>query len=313
MAEVSKDTTKVDWSDEKRRHFINAMVHEAAKGAFVDNGFKKQSWQAIQDEFNSNSGCRYDKSQLHSHYAVLKKKYNIYKALKDNSGFGVDPINGGPTAPGEVWSAYINAHPEAAQFRGKPYVFFEDLDSIFTGKVASGKYAKSSNFTPSPGEFQKLKKARIDSVDASWLSVQDKPNDENDRDDDDGEDSDEGNHEKKIPAQGDARIEPKKQDGLKQIQPVPVRLPRPKPLNDITNILGKIVSNQDKIVAHHMTDSKLDQALKLFSSTYSKVMSVSERLRFKINLSKQADAPAMFLQLDEEERVAYIEEIINTV
>ena len=114
MAESAKETTRTDWNERNKQIFVNAMVNEAAKGNLVDNGFKKWSWQSIADEFRTNSVSKYDKSKLHSHYAVLKKKYHIYKALKDNSGFDVDPNTGGPTARGEVWTAYIQAHPDAA-------------------------------------------------------------------------------------------------------------------------------------------------------------------------------------------------------
>ena len=137
---VVKEVAKVHWSESNKRHFVTALMNEAAKGSFVDNGFKKQSWHAIQQEFHSTVGFKYDKQQLHSHYGVLKKKYNIYKALVDNSGFGIDPNNGGPTAADDVWSAYLEAHPDASEFRGRPFVYFDDLDSIFTGKVATGKY-----------------------------------------------------------------------------------------------------------------------------------------------------------------------------
>ena len=123
-------------------------MNEAAEGNFADNGFKKQTWHAIQQEFHATAGFKYDKQQLHSHYAVLKRKYNVYKAFADNSDFGVDPNNGCPTADDDVWSAYLKVHPDASELRGRPFVYFDDLDSIFTGKVATGKYSKSSFMTP---------------------------------------------------------------------------------------------------------------------------------------------------------------------
>jgi hypothetical protein len=101
---------------------------------------------------------------LHSHYGVLKKKYNIYNALINNSGFGVEPNNGGPTAADEVWSAY----PDASGFKGKPFVLFDDLDSMFTGKVAASRYSKSS-MTPSPAAIPREKRQRDRSGDESWL------------------------------------------------------------------------------------------------------------------------------------------------
>jgi Myb/SANT-like DNA-binding domain len=127
MSEATKETTRTDWNERNKQFFVHAMMNEAARGNFVDNSFKKSSWRAIADEFRLKSGCKYDKSQLHSHYAVLKKKYHIYKALQDYSGFGVDPNTGGPTAPVEVSSSYIQAHPDAAQFRYKPFTLFDVL------------------------------------------------------------------------------------------------------------------------------------------------------------------------------------------
>lgn len=300
MADTVKDLTKVDWTEANKRYFVTAMMNEASNGNFVDNGFKKQSWQAIQVEFNSTANCKYDKQQLHSHYGVLKKKYNIYKAMVDNSGFGVDPNNGGPTAADEVWQAYLKAHPEALQFRGKPFLLFEDLDSIFTGKVATGKYAKSS-LTPSPAVHQREKRQRDSSGDESWLNHHEK----GDNEDDDNASVD-SNVENRIPAENAARpAEP-----VRAVKPVPVKNLRAKPGSEITGFLGKIVDNQERIVKHNMADSKLDQALKIFTAKYSANLNVLDRLKFKKVLSSHSATSEMFLQLDEEEREAFIEETI---
>jgi Myb/SANT-like DNA-binding domain len=292
---VVKEATRVSWNDTNRRHFVNAMMNEAAKGTFVDNGFKKQSWHSIMLEFIVTSGCKYDKQQLHSHYGVLKKKYNIYNALINNSGFGVDPNNGGPTAADEVWSAYLKAHPDASEFRGKPFVLFEDLDSIFTGKVATGKYSKSS-MTPSPAAIPREKRQRDSSGDESWLKG---GNDEdaNDESDDCSDD---------IPVRNAARAVAAPE---KEVKPVPVRTVRPKPGSEIAGFLGKIVDNQERIVKHNMADSKLDQALKCFSAKYSD-LDVMDRIKFKTVLSALPATSEMFLQMDDEERDAFIRQTV---
>lgn len=301
MEKLVKDGAKVDWTDENKRHFITAMLNEAAKGNFVDNGFKKQSWHAIQAEFRETSKCPYDKQQLHSHYGVLKKKYHIYKALKENSGFGVDPNNGGPTAADDVWLAYLKAHPDASQFRGKPFLYFDDLDSIFTGKVASGKYSKAS-VTPSPAAFPGGKRPRDMFNDESWVDGAD--NIGNYDVDNESIDSSVVNPN---PVAKAARACPVP---VREVKPVPVKTLRPKPGAEITGFLGKIIENQDRIVQHNMADSKLDQALKIFSTEYSTDLSVVNRLQFKKVLSALPATSEMFLQLDEEERVAFIQENI---
>ena len=69
----------------------------------------------------------------------------------DNSGFGVDPRADAPTALKSVWDAMIAAHPSAAQFRNKALPDYDSLEEIFSGKTATGVYAKSSvAVTPTP-------------------------------------------------------------------------------------------------------------------------------------------------------------------
>ena len=86
----------------------------------------------------------------------------------DNSGFGINPVTLGPSAPADVWERYIEAHPGAAIFQNKPLLFYDDLISIFTGKVATGKYAISS-VTPTGGTEKKRNREQLsdeeDSVD----------------------------------------------------------------------------------------------------------------------------------------------------
>ena len=282
---VAKEATRVSWNDTNRRHFLNAMMNEASKGTFVDNGFKKQSWHSIMLEFISTSGCKYDKQQLHSHYGVLKKKYNIYSALINKSGFGVDPNNGGPTAADDVWFSYLKAHPDAAEFRGKPFALFNDLDSIFTGKVATGKYSKSS-MTPSPVAVPREKRQRDSSGDESWFKG---GKDQDDNDESDGNSDD-------IPVRNTARAVAAPE---KEVKPVPLRHVRAKPGSEIAGFLGKIVDNQERIMKHNMADSKLDQALKCFSAKYSD-LDVMDRIKFKTVLSAFSATSAMFLQMNDE-------------
>ena len=41
MADIAKETTRVDWTDENRRHVVHATMNEASKGNFVANGFNR--------------------------------------------------------------------------------------------------------------------------------------------------------------------------------------------------------------------------------------------------------------------------------
>ena len=64
--------------------------------------------------------------------------------VKNNSEFGWDTLKKIPTAPDDVWTAYLDAHSKASVYRLQTLENFDDLDDIFSGKIATGKYASSS-------------------------------------------------------------------------------------------------------------------------------------------------------------------------
>ena len=174
-------------------------------------------------------------------------------------------------------------------------MLYDDLDSIFTGKVATGKYSKWSTTTPSPAVTQKEKRQRDSSGDESWLKggyV--------------GDDIDSEGSIDEIPVRIAARAASVPEKEAKQ---VPGRSVRAKHGSDITSFLGKIVENQERIVKHNMADSKLEQALKIFSAKYNDI-NVMDRIKFKMVLSALPATSEMFLQMDEEEREAFIRQTI---
>ena len=265
---------KVDWTDSNKRIFITAMMN-ASIDNFVDSGFKKATWLVICKEFNLKSGLAYSKQQLQSQHGVLKKKYTVYKGIMDNSGFGINPETQGPSAPADVWERYIEAHPAAAAFRNKALLYFDDLESIFTGKVATGKYAMSS-VTPTGDEKKRYRDIPSDE-EASM---------ENEKLSDEGSDDE---------SPRDA------QKGLKKVVKPFVRVAKVKAADEVTTLLTRICNNQEK-------DSPLVEALKLFSTMYANDLTVSEKLRFKSALAATPSKADVFLSLDEDEREEFIRE-----
>ena len=159
MAERTK------WTEKSRECFINAMVSETETGVLVDTGFKKASWQKIVADLNmSYEAARneneqtftYTKQQCQSYYSKIKGQWSTYHLLMNNSGFGIDPDKGGPTACDSVWNAHIAAHKDAAIYRFKVFLQYDECTYIFTGQTATGKYAKSSVVLMTPSIPVKL-------------------------------------------------------------------------------------------------------------------------------------------------------------
>lgn len=140
---MQANVSKADWTDVGKKIFIDVMLDEISKGTYTDSGFKVSSWNSIVSDFNSNTGVKYTRDQLQSQFSYMKSKCSIFRDLVDNSGFGWDTTTKLPTPPDDVWEKYLAAHKGAKEFRYKTLMFFEELEEIFAGKWATGKYARS--------------------------------------------------------------------------------------------------------------------------------------------------------------------------
>ena len=80
-----------------------------------------------------------NRQQLQNQLAELKGNHTMYGYIVNQlGGFGIDPDTGLPTASEKCWEDFIKAHPKAGRFKTKPFPLFNDLQTLFAGKVATG-------------------------------------------------------------------------------------------------------------------------------------------------------------------------------
>ncbi|CAL2242860.1 unnamed protein product [Prunus armeniaca] len=88
-----------------------------------------------------NAKIRFPKTYNHylSRMKWFKKQYNKMSMLmRNNSGFGWDPIAKTFTASEEVWKDYLKSHPSQSKLREKSVVDYEDLKIVVGGGTATG-------------------------------------------------------------------------------------------------------------------------------------------------------------------------------
>ena len=86
-----------------------------------------------------------NRQQLQNQLAELKGNHTMYGYIVNQlSGFGIDPDTGLPTASEKCWEDFIKAQPKAGRFKTKPFPLFNDLQTLFAGKVATGQLDRKS-------------------------------------------------------------------------------------------------------------------------------------------------------------------------
>ncbi|RPB04296.1 hypothetical protein L873DRAFT_1667700 [Choiromyces venosus 120613-1] len=107
---------KTKWTEAMVETMLRILYEQVLQGERAENGFKKKAWTAAKEGLRVIHNIDLEASQLKAKWSNLKKDYDTYTAIKNNSGFGWDNIQGVPTAPDSVWDAYLKAHPEAEKF-----------------------------------------------------------------------------------------------------------------------------------------------------------------------------------------------------
>lgn len=143
MSLVNECTFK--WDKFLKEAFLQILKEKLKGKTATKVVLNKKIWKEILDSFRALT-MRMDaeKKHLHSQLSYLKGKYQTFKSLKDNSGFGWDSEAKLPTASDQVWKAYISAHPKAKEFRYHTLENFEQLSEIFEGRLATGNYILTS-------------------------------------------------------------------------------------------------------------------------------------------------------------------------
>ncbi|KAL0950208.1 hypothetical protein HGRIS_010200 [Hohenbuehelia grisea] len=163
-------TSAWNWcaSLEKKRYFpvfllsacdeilITTLLKQRDEGNQTDNAqWKGDAWTATANalagtELNSG-GCRKTASACNSRWNALKRSYLAVKSLRDLSGFGWDDDRKLVIASDAIWELYLEAHPDAKEWRTKPFLLYDDMSSLVDGAVATGETSFQPGLqTPSP-------------------------------------------------------------------------------------------------------------------------------------------------------------------
>jgi hypothetical protein len=269
--------TPAKWTSARTLVLLECVRDQILLGKTSDTGLKKEAWAAIVISFNSKCNLHYDKQKLQSQLAVQKKKYQIVKTLRDNSGFGWDEAKQVPTAPDDVWIEYIAAHPEARPFRNSPLDHYVYLEEIFTGVIATGEYAVASGFN------------------------HDLDTNRNSADQDFSENLDSTN--------SNESAQTKRKISAVSIRKSPRKRIKSNPMAAAIQDLAKSHAKYAEMRLQTKLTSSQD-AIKLFLANFQYV-DPALRLQFVKHLTKNVDEAEMFIALDDQTRKQFVDEFVN--
>jgi hypothetical protein len=106
LRQTDNTSLRAKWSVGEEKLLIDTLIAEVRRGKRADSSFKVTSFALVQQRINAIYQTTYELQRVRNKYSALKKDYDIFSALKSNSGFGWDEGNQLVTAD-EVWERYL--------------------------------------------------------------------------------------------------------------------------------------------------------------------------------------------------------------
>ncbi|CAA2976091.1 Hypothetical predicted protein [Olea europaea subsp. europaea] len=135
---VKLNQVKANWTPVLHEMFIDLCLEQISMGNRPGTSFNKDGWMNILNSFHTRTGLGYDKVQLKNHLDVTKKHWTTWHQLVSTDAMKWNPETRRFGASEEEWTEYLEANPDAAQFRFKELLFAEKLDIIFGVAAGSG-------------------------------------------------------------------------------------------------------------------------------------------------------------------------------
>ncbi|KAF9513386.1 hypothetical protein BS47DRAFT_1393362 [Hydnum rufescens UP504] len=140
---VDSVSKNVKWLPGDVVELLRVLHEEKSNGNMGDNNFKGSSIK----------GAQKGKKAIQSKIQQLKRDYKTVMALKDVSGFSYDDEEGCCNVDQDTWDEYVKTHKEAAPFQSVGFHYYDELDEVFGGTLATGEGA----FYPARASDEEIK------------------------------------------------------------------------------------------------------------------------------------------------------------
>jgi hypothetical protein len=101
---------RFQWLEAYELTFFQSLVDSIHDGLRPESLLKPEAWRRAMKALQDTHDITITKSQLANKYDNTKKKFRVWRALREEPGFGYDLATGCVTAPDQVWDAYLEVN-----------------------------------------------------------------------------------------------------------------------------------------------------------------------------------------------------------
>ncbi|KAI2605601.1 Myb/SANT-like DNA-binding domain-containing protein [Hypoxylon sp. NC1633] len=135
---VDKRTPRFSWNLAYEETFFRSLCESMQMGFKENHSFKSGAWERAAIALRDKHGAYPEKSHLINKADNARKKFRMWRGLREDPEFLYNPTTRMVTASEEAWRRHFEREPLSKALRGRPFDHEEYMEILFPDVVGSG-------------------------------------------------------------------------------------------------------------------------------------------------------------------------------
>ncbi|PNP42394.1 hypothetical protein THARTR1_11185 [Trichoderma harzianum] len=129
---------RFSWTPAYEATFFRSLCESVQLGMRENSSFKAEAWERAAQALQEHHGAYPAKSHLINKSDNARKRFRLWRGLREDPDFIYNPVSRTVTATEEAWRAHIEREPLSRALRGRPFDHEEYMEVLYPDVVGSG-------------------------------------------------------------------------------------------------------------------------------------------------------------------------------
>lgn len=129
---------RFSWTPSYETTFFRSLCESVQLGLRENSSFKAEAWERAAQALQATHGAYPAKSHLINKSDNARKRFRLWRGLREDPEFMYDPIMRTVTATEDAWKAHIEKEPLSRALRGRPFDHEDFMEILYPDVIGSG-------------------------------------------------------------------------------------------------------------------------------------------------------------------------------
>ncbi|KAJ4327656.1 hypothetical protein N0V84_001906 [Fusarium piperis] len=129
---------RFSWTPAYEATFFRSLCESVQLGLRENSSFKAEAWERAAQALQESHGAYPTKSHLINKSDNARKRFRLWRGLREDAEFLYNPVTRTVTATEEAWTAHIEREPLSRALRGRPFDHEDYMEILYPDVIGSG-------------------------------------------------------------------------------------------------------------------------------------------------------------------------------